>query len=354
MPADYRHIVRDLLEDDRSDVISLYLPVDATDPRNQRAHGDEWWRAEARALVRQLEHDADGDKDRRTELGAAVEQLDAFTTGYVPSERSVAVFADPNGVRSLPMEVDIAPEISFGRPLVGPFARSLFAHRRYLVVLVAADKFRTVEFTLGGPEELREISFESNWDMPGETRSAHHFRAESRHEHFQQVAQHRMAERVDRLVATGDFDVVVLGGAAREAHGVFGALSQRTAERVAGIVAAPVDANEKEIAERISPLVQEYEEEHEVDVVHRILRRKATSGAGATGIANVSGVLGMHVVSRLVIASGQLDPEVRETLIRAAMRQGASLLFVFGPATEMLIEYEGVIADLHYNPFEAN
>ena len=108
MPVDYRHIVRDLLEDDRSDVISLYLPVDATDSRNQRAHGDEWWRAEARSLVRDLERDADGDKARRNELAAAVEQLDAFTEGYVPSERSVAVFADADGVRSLPMEIDIA------------------------------------------------------------------------------------------------------------------------------------------------------------------------------------------------------------------------------------------------------
>jgi hypothetical protein len=352
MPVDYRHIVRDLLEDDRSDVISLYLPVDATDPRNQRAHGDEWWRAEARSLVRDLERDADGDKERRNELAAAVEQLGAFTEGYVPSERSVAVFADAEGVRSLPMEIDITPEISFGQPLVGPFARSLFAHRTYLVVLVAADKFRTVEFTLGGPEELREVAFESNWDMPGETRSAHHFRAESRHDHYQQVAQHRLAERVDRLVATGNFDVVVLGGASREAHGVFAALSKWTAERVAGIVAAPVDADEKEIAERISPLVDRYEQEHEIDEVHRILRRKASSGTGATGIANVGGVLGMHVVRKLVIASGQLDPEVREDLIRAAMRQGASLMFVFGPATDLLVEYEGVIADLHYNPFD--
>jgi hypothetical protein len=352
MHVDYRHIVRDLLEDDRSDVISMYLPVDATDPRNQRAHGDEWWRAEARALVRELERDVDDDKERRNELAAAVEQLEAFTEAYVPSERSVAVFADAQGVRSLPMEIDIAPESAFGPPMVGPLARSLFAHRRYLVVLVAADKFRTVEFDLGGPEELRVVSFESNWDMPGETRSAHHFRAEARHDHYQQVAQHRMAERVDRLGATGKFDVIVLGGASREAHGVFAALSQHTAERVAGIVAAPVDANEKEIAERISPLVREYEDEHEVDVVQRILRRKASSGTGAAGIANVRGVLDMHVVRRLVIASGQLDPDVRESLLRSAMRQGASLLFVFGPASELLVEYEGVIADLHYNPFD--
>ena len=350
MTGDYRQILRDLLEDDRSDVISLYLPVDQTDPRNQRAHGDEWWRAEARALIRQLERDIDA--ERSGELAEAIGQLSAFTDGDMPLEPSVAVFADASGVRSLPMQVLVDPEIAFGRPLVGPFARALFAHRRYLVVLVAADKYRTVEFTLGGSEELRDITLSSNWDMPGETRTTRDFRAEARDEHYQQAAQNRIAERVERLVATGDFDLIVIGGAAREAHGVFTALSQRSVEPVAGVVAIPLDATEKEIGERISPLVREFEDEHEADVVHRILRRKAVSGTGATGIANVGGALDMQLVRRLVIASGQLDPEVREDLIRAAMRQGAGLLFVFGPASEMLTEYEGVIADLHYNPFE--
>lgn len=350
MTGDYRQIVRHLLEDDRSDVISLYLPVDTTDPRNQRAHGDEWWRAEARALIRQLERDVDAECS--DDLAEAVGQLAAFTDGYVPSERSVAVFADSSSVRTLPMQVLVEPEIAFGRPSVGPFARALFAHRRYLVVLVAADKYRTVEYTLGGSEELRDITFASNWDMPGETRVTRDFRAEARDDHYQQAAQQRIAERVDRLIDGGDFDLVVLGGAAREAHGVFTALSHRTVEHVAGVVAIPLDATEKEIGERISPLVREFEDEHEADVVHRILRRKAASGTGATGIANVGGALDMRLVRRLVIASGQLDPDVREDLIRAAMRQGAGLLFVFGPAGELLTEYEGVIADLHYNPFE--
>lgn len=350
MTADYRHVVRAMLEDDRSDVISMYLPVDPTDPRNQRSHGEEWWRAEARSLVRDLERNL-GDGNRG-ELHDAMGQLSDFTDHYAPAERSVAVFADANGVRSVPMQILVEPEISFGRPMVGPYARALFAHRRYLVVLVAADKFRAVEFTLGGAEEVRDVTFSSNWDMPGETRSAHHFRAESRHEHYQQAAQHRMAQRVERMMAEGRFDVLVLGGAAREAHGVLAALSHHTAERVAGLVAAPVDTPEKELASRIEPVVRQFEEEHEADVVHRIIRRKLSAGTGAGGIANVRGSLEMHLVRRLVISVGQLDPDVREELVRAALRQGAGLLFVFGPAKEELVEYEGVIAELHYNPFE--
>ena len=50
MRAVDRELVEELLAYDGEDVVSLYVPVDPSDPRNQRPPGQEWWRTVAKSM----------------------------------------------------------------------------------------------------------------------------------------------------------------------------------------------------------------------------------------------------------------------------------------------------------------
>ena len=63
MRIDDLALIRDIAAMERDDIVTLYLPVDPTDPRNQRSAENEWWRSKAKALLSELEV-GDGRADR--------------------------------------------------------------------------------------------------------------------------------------------------------------------------------------------------------------------------------------------------------------------------------------------------
>ena len=349
MRIDDLALIRDIAAMERDDIVTLYLPVDPTDPRNQRSAENEWWRSKAKALLSELEI-GDGRADRMA-FREIIDNLTTFADQYVPDELSLVVFASPDDVVTIPLQVTVEPEAAIGRPVIGPLVKAVTMHRRYLIMLVAADEQKAVEAQLGEVDHVVSLRLGQNWGMPGPSRSAHRFRFEAHREKHQRRYQKGIAEELDRLVLSGEFDRVILGGAEREAHGVLASMNEKAAEHVAGIVPIPLDATDHDIASRAQPLAVEYEDAHEEATIRRILRKWHGSGTAAVGLASVQQVLSMHVVRRLVIARGALDEQVREEAIRQALAQGAHVLFVFGTAAELLSEHEGIAAELYYNPF---
>ncbi len=187
--------------------------------------------------------------------------------------------------------------------------------------------------------------------MMSATRGGHQFRQENRSEEYQRSYHKQVAEQLDQLIHSGEFDRVVLGGAEKEAHGVFRELHQTTAEAVAGIAPIPIDARDDDVLAASRPLVDELEASLEEAAVRRALRRWNTSGAGTVGVAPTVAALERGAVRRLLLGAQMLPSEVREDLVRQALRAGADVLFVFGPAKELLAEHEGVAAELYFNPF---
>ena len=344
-----QHLIRDLLAYEGDDVVSLFLPVDPADPRNQQPQGREWWRSEAKALLSDL--DVGNARDDRLAFRDVIDNLQAFAETYVPDERTLVVYATPDDVYTLPLQVDIDPEAAIGQPVVGPLLKAVTAYRHYLVVLIGADEVRAVEAHLGELEDRGSLRTGKAYGMRGATRSGHRFRFEAHREEAQRAYHRTIAEELDRVILEGQFDRVLLGGAEREAHGVLAAMNEKAAEVVVGIARIPVDASAEQIVTAGAPLALDFEERAEEEAVRRVLRLLHSSGTAVVGLANTRQALSMFVVRRLVIAAGALDEDVREDLIRQAYAQGASVLFVFGPARDLLDEHEGLAAELYYNPY---
>ena len=330
MRAADRAVIEDLLAYDGQDVVSLYLPVDPRDPRNQRASGQEWWRAVAKSMLDEL--DPGDDRDDRLGFRRTIAGLGTFASTYRPDERTLAVFATPEDVFTIPLQVRLEPEAHVGRPAVAPLLKALSAYHRYLVVLIAADRVRAIEAHQGGIEGDDDVALSHNWGMHSATRSGHRFRFEARIEEWQRKYQASVAAEIDSLLTSGEFDRVVLGGAEREAHGVLRAMSDRGAEQVAGVVSVPLDADEATVLDGIAPVVRAFEEGREREAVHRVRRLAETSGRAVFGAAEVDAALAAAAVRRLLVAAGRVDLDEREDRIRRAYSQGADVVFLFGAA----------------------
>ncbi|MGI9616642.1 MAG: hypothetical protein ACR2QO_27235, partial [Acidimicrobiales bacterium] len=141
-------------------------------------------------------------------------------------------------------------------------------------------------------------------------------------------------------------------GAERECHGVLAAVAERTAELVAGIVAAPLDEGERELAERVLPVVHQYRNDAEAELVGSIVDRRAASGAGTIGISSTKNALEMRLVRKLVLDPSRVDEAVVEDFLRLAFSQGSTIRYVFGEARARLANHEGVVAELYFNPYD--
>ena len=77
MRIEDRQLIQELLAYERDDVVSLYVPVDPADPRNQRPPGQEWWRSKAKEMLNDL--DVGQDRQDRMDFRAVIEN-----TGVLP------------------------------------------------------------------------------------------------------------------------------------------------------------------------------------------------------------------------------------------------------------------------------
>ncbi|MDJ0953068.1 MAG: hypothetical protein QNJ81_05260 [Acidimicrobiia bacterium] len=346
MRAVDRSIVEELLAYPGEDVVSLYVPVDPRDPRNQRPVGQEWWRTAAKSMLDELE--PGDDRDDRLEFRRTIAGLGEFAETYTPDERTLAVFATSEQVFTIPLQVRLEREAHLGRPAVTPLLKALSAYHRYLVVLIAANRIRAVAAHQGGIDGDDDLTLSHNWGMHSATRSGHRFRFEARIEEWQRKYQAAVAAELDGLLANGEVDRVILGGAEREAHGVYRAMSDRTAEQVAGVVSVPVDADEAAILDGIAPVVRAYEDSQEREAVRRVRRLSEISGRAVLGAEDVDAALANAAVRRLVIAAGRVDRDVREDRVRKSYAQGAEVMFLFGAARNDLDEHDGVAAELYW------
>ncbi|MGI9643921.1 MAG: hypothetical protein ACR2O6_01265 [Ilumatobacteraceae bacterium] len=346
MRAIDRAVVEELLSYDGDDVVSLYIPVDPSDPRNQRPPGQEWWRTVAKSMLDGL--DPGDDRDDRLEFRRTIAGLGEFADTYSPDERTLAVFANHDNVFTIPLQVRLEREAHLGRPAVEPLLKALSAYHRYLVVLIAADRVRAIEAHQGGIEGEDDVTLSRNWGMHSATRSGHRFRFEARIEEWQRKYQVAVAAEIDGLLTSGEFDRVVLGGAEREAHGVLRAMSDRGAEQVAGVVSVPLDADEATILDGIAPVVRAFEDGQEREAMHRVRRLAETSGRAAFGADDVDAALAAAAVRRLLVAAGRVDLDEREDRIRQAYTQGSDVTFLFGNSRDDLDGHDGIAAELYW------
>ena len=337
--------IRALLDETSDRVLSLYVPVDPTDPNNQRPAGREAWNIWLKNELKRLE---DGvSEDQKADWSDDVATLESFLADYTASGRTLICFVRPEGHVFTELPVPLEPAASFGKAHVGPLLQAMDEYRSYLVALIAADSYRIVTGYLGFVGEVASVELDRNWGMRGATRSAHQFRFETHREQHQRGYQLGLAKDIDKVLFDNPhIDRIVLGGNEKEAHGVRSLMHPKAADSVVAILPVPVDSTDDEIVRRVEPAAIAYERDREAALIDRVMEMTRAGGRASAGRDDVTGLLERGVVRTLVLASPQDEPI--EPLLRLAFHSSSRVEFVHGEPAERLRAKGGVACELYY------
>ena len=327
-------------------VLTLYLPVDPSDADNQRSEGSEKWRITMRNQLAEAAQSVDPAEAKRLEN--LIARAEAFLADYSPAGRTLVLVVEEDGLASVELPVVLEQQAAFGAPMVAEFVRAMNDHRLYATVLVDQQSARLVEGYLGYVGDVAALDMTSNWGERGGSRGTHQFRADARADEFQGRYHRYLGAEIDRLIAdTPEIERLVLGGNAAEAHGVARELGPQASSKLLGVVAMPVDSSNADIAERITPLAQRFEQDEDLDVVAR-LSDAVAAGLAVTGGPAVTAALEQSLVRELLVSSHLTDPALLEDAIRQAVVTGANVRFVHREAAELLDATDGIVARLYY------
>jgi hypothetical protein len=329
-------------------VLTLHLPVDPSDPDNQRPLESRKWRIALGNDLASLGADLVDDRDAQARFRLISAQVMDWVTGYRPGGRTVVLLADGERVLSLELPVLLQQQSGYGPPQVAGLVRALSDHRLYACVLVDREAVRLVTGFLGFVRDEASFDLGPRWGMPGETRSGHQFRFESRGEKYQRKLHTEVARQLEAyLRERPEVERVILGGNEVEAHGVARALGHWGRERLVGVVPIPVASSDIEVAERVAPHAERFEEEQDLEAVGAWAAAQAT-GLGAAGKAAVLGMLDRHRVRHVLVSAHLEDTASVEEITRRAVAAGAGVRFVHQEAADRLDMEEGVVARLYY------
>lgn len=342
-------VLRHLLETaGEQPVLTLYLPVDPSDPENQRTPGTEKWRLRMGNQLSALADEVGDDRDARTRWAAVTTNVESWLANASPSGRTVVLLADEHDVTDIELPVVLEQRAGYGPPRVDGLVRAMSDHHLYLTILVDQQSVRAVEGYLGFVQDVARLDLSGPWGMPGATRSGHQFRFEARREEYQERYHADVADQVDRyLIDYPDIERLVIGGATVEAHGVARALSQRSHEALVGVLPIPVEASDSDIAERITPHAQAFEEEHDLALMGAFGAARA-AGRAVTGANDVVAALEQYLARDVVVSSHLADADLVERVTRLAVLSGADVRFVHRGAADLLDDDAGVGARLYY------
>jgi hypothetical protein len=330
-------------------VLTAYVDVDPGKAENQRQQPA--WEIELKNEARRLAEEEElAPLKRRLEPGQwerAEEMLSRELRGRKLGGRSVVVFSDLTDSISVDLPVEMPTRLYYGIPQVRHLLFALDQHKKYLVVLLSGDEARVAEVFL--------------------TRHTDEIRIETGHERMRRVGpkastlakKRRDAEYERRVVADvaaainryflgdPDFERIVLGGNARQAHAVANLLHPAVAELLVSIEPIDFKAAEQDIAAAVRAVADAYEADHDMTVVEGLISTFNRHGPAAVEQRSVELALEQGRVRSLVlpypIAADEFDP-----LIVQATANGASVEFVTGPAADRLGELGGVGAKLYF------
>lgn len=329
-------------------VLTLYLPVDPSDPENQRAPGTEKWRVRLGNQLSALSDQVGDDRDARARWQAVTENVEGWLANAAPSGRTLVLLADEHDVTDIELPVVLEQRAGYGPPRVDGLVRAMSDHHLYLTVLVDQQTVRAVSGYLGFVQDVARLDLSGPWGMPGATRSGHQFRFEARREEYQERYHADVADQIDRyLVDNPDVERLVIGGATVEAHGVARALSQRSHQALLGVLPIPVDASDADVAERISVHAQAFEEQHDHEVMAALGAARA-AGRGVTGADEVVASLVQYLARDVIVSSHLADADLIERVTRLAVLSGAAIRFVHRAAADEIDTDGGVAARLYY------
>ncbi|MBW3653110.1 MAG: hypothetical protein KY433_05865 [Actinobacteria bacterium] len=307
-------------------VLSLYLDLNPTDfgtqPARQSAYTSLLDEAHKRIEEHQAGHDA------RMSLRADLERATSFLADYQPKRgRGLAIFC---ASRAGLFEAYTLPRAPSTQIVIddSPYMTPLFVAadvRDWLIVVIDAHNARLLHGNPDHVEELQQVREPVSGQHEGQGTSAHQRAVEH------QIDEHlkRTAADVERLLATGRFEKVLVGAPAEIAPRFEEALGTPARERIAGRFDVEVpDAAPDEIRTAAAACFDEDERRHERELLDRLAAGLGRGERAVAGRADVLAMLEQARVETLLYDErfGSPEPKLLEQALEHAVAQSAEVL----------------------------
>jgi hypothetical protein len=301
-------------------ILTAYLDVNPANPRNQGTPRGylSWLKSAGQALGRELPRDA------RKLLKAQLARINDHLAAGAPRARGLAVFAGPHVWEVVPLQVDVAEELHWGKASMQQMAWILDEHRPRGAVLVDGSGARFFRFWLGSVTEDEAMTFFidfSSWRKPhlrGPATSAVAKQYGVQRDRFaNRVAAQRsrfattLARRIEQWSSEGELSPIVLVGAAPEIDEVAAALPAELRARTPVIRKALSNLSPEDVKKRLAPVLGRWERDYETALVDELLA--AGGRRAAIGLDETLAQLQSGSVLELVIARGATG-DLRECL----------------------------------------
>lgn len=345
--------LKQLLEQNQSSVLTLYLQVDAALRENQAT--TPAWYIWAKNALRAVDQSVSAD------LRAAWNQIQTraidFLEQYLVEEKGIVLYIGADF--SYGYRLPVIPHdnlVRFGEPLVTPLIWLMDEFEPYLIVLVDQEEAHFLTTYLGniGREQAmasERFSFDSRQKTirSSDRRPGGGFNKDKLDSVEAEVEAHfhrDVAARIAELMTTFGAQRVIIGGNERAAHDVKRYLAPDIT--VAGILAMPFDESDDEVRARILPVSLAFERDQELDSVRHVIDQARSHGQGVLGLQGVQEALAMKRVDTLLASWPPENQEQLHHLTISAMRAGSRIELVHGKAAQRLNEVGAVAALLRY------
>lgn len=325
-----------LLEQNQSQVLSLYLRVDA-DLRENQALTPAWysWTMNALAAVEGALSGAD-----KGVWPAVRQRVVAFLDGHIVKERGLVLFAGPDF--TLHYALPVMPHdhlVRFGGPLVAPLIWLMDEFERYLIVLVEREEAHFLTTYLGHIGREQAMTSERfSFDAQDSTlRSGATPRAARKSVVDQDIVsrfQRDVAQTTVELMRNFGAARAIIGGNTKSAERIRDLLSAEVV--VAGVLPIPFEESDAEVLARVLPVSLKFEREKERELVEQVIERAFGGGPAVVGVSAVREALSQDRVATLVASWPPRDHELLHHLTLDALKQSCRIELVYGEAAERL------------------
>ncbi|MEX0892137.1 MAG: hypothetical protein WEB88_08195 [Gemmatimonadota bacterium] len=288
--------------EDDTEVLSIYLDMSVTS-ENKRTH--QVFLTQQRSRFDEL--DSERANHPREAVGAALQAVQRWLDeSFEESNKGVALFVPLDGgeLEAFQVPVPMANRFEIGsRPLVGPLAEILRAHRRYGIALVSGEKLRVMSVFLGRVLDEKVVAKEAyptardvqagGWASAG----FQSFKEEERKGFLKEFA-HEVAEFHERRHP----DHWVLLGTDENVKHFEEYLPKVIRERIVERAHAAMHATVSELLERLAPLFESLTLRARAEAVDLVRDRVKQNHFAAAGPDAALEQLQEGKVDRLILA----------------------------------------------------
>lgn len=309
-------------------VLSLYIDLDparfGTPPARASAYASLLDEAHRRIEA------CDTDHRGKMSLRADLDRAPAFLKDFSPQgggSGAAIIAADAAGL----FEAFTLPRAARSQVVIddSPYVTPLVTTadmRDWLVVVLDSRRARFLHGSSDGLEELDRVSGRCRSDAPGRSE-----RRPALVEHEVDANLKEIAQRLDEHVAGGRFERVLIGGPEESTTRFEQIMSNPARERLAGRFEAEVDpeaAAPEAIRRAALPCFVEHERRHEREVLDRLAVRLGRGDRAVAGAPDVLAMLEQARVETLLYSEEfePPDPVVLEKAIEDAVAQSAEVL----------------------------